>query len=97
MAREHRPHSVKLKTSIIPSFLRSRFAASHHVVAPPLPQFSVKRLFFCLHYPDIGDHVQLSDVEASTIAAPTESGGAQFDFDARTNNFAAVNTYYHCD
>ncbi len=45
----------------------------------------------------VGDNVQLSDVEAPTIAAPTESGGTNFDFDARTNNFAAVNAYYHCD
>jgi hypothetical protein len=44
-----------------------------------------------------GDNVQLSDVELPTIAAPTESSGTDFNFDARTNNFAAVNAYYHCD
>ncbi len=44
-----------------------------------------------------GDNVQLSDVETPTIAAPTESGGADFNFDARTDNFAAVNAYYHTD
>ena len=45
----------------------------------------------------VGDNVQLSDVEAPAIAAPTEPTGTNFDFDARTNNFAAVNAYYHCD
>jgi hypothetical protein len=27
----------------------------------------------------------------------TKSVGTDFDFDVRTNNFAAVNAYYHCD
>ena len=45
----------------------------------------------------IGENVQLSDVELPTIAAPTEPTGTDFNFDARTNNFAAVNAYYHCD
>jgi zinc metalloprotease ZmpB len=44
-----------------------------------------------------GDTIQLVDDEAPTIAAPTEPGGSNFDFDARTDNFAAVNAYYHCD
>ena len=45
----------------------------------------------------IGENVQLSDVEQPTIAAPTEPTGTNFDFDARTDNFAAVNAYYLCD
>ncbi len=45
----------------------------------------------------IGENVQLSDVELPTVAAPTEATGTDFNFDARTNNFAAVNAYYHCD
>jgi hypothetical protein len=45
----------------------------------------------------VGDNVQLSDVEAPAIAAPTEPTGTDFNFNARTNNFAAVNAYYHCD
>ncbi|MDQ6648268.1 MAG: hypothetical protein M3Y93_13765, partial [Pseudomonadota bacterium] len=45
----------------------------------------------------VGDNVQLSDVESPTIAAPTEPTGTDFNFDARTDNFAAVNAYYHCD
>jgi len=44
-----------------------------------------------------GDNVQLSDVELPTIAPPTEPSGTDFNFDARTDNFAAVNAYYHCD
>ena len=45
----------------------------------------------------VGENVQLSDVELPTIAAPTEPAGTDFNFDARTDNFAAVNAYYHCD
>jgi len=44
-----------------------------------------------------GPLVALVDSELPTIAAPTEPVGTNFDFDARTNNFAAVNAYYHCD
>ncbi len=44
-----------------------------------------------------GDNVRLSDVEIPTIPPPTESSTTAFNFDARTNNFAAVNAYYHCD
>ena len=44
-----------------------------------------------------GDIIQLQDAELPTVAAPTEPAGTDFDFDARTNNFAAVNAYYHTD
>ncbi len=44
-----------------------------------------------------GNNVQLSDVEVPMIVAPTEQAGTNFNFDARTDNFAAVNAYYHCD
>ena len=44
-----------------------------------------------------GDTVSLVDSEAPTIAGPTEPGGSNFDFDARTNEFSAVNAYVHCD
>jgi len=44
-----------------------------------------------------GSNVTLSDVETPTVPPPTESVGTNFDFDARTNDFAAVNAYYHCD
>ena len=43
-----------------------------------------------------GDLVQLLDAELPSIAAPPEPVGTDFDFDARTDNFAAVNAYYHC-
>lgn len=44
-----------------------------------------------------GDTVTLSDVEQPTVAAPTEPTGTSFDFDSRTDNFSAVNAYYHTD
>jgi hypothetical protein len=44
-----------------------------------------------------GENVQLSDVELPTVAAPTEPVGTDFNFDARTDNFAGVNAYYLCD
>lgn len=47
--------------------------------------------------PLIGSIVRVVDVELPTIAAPTEPSGTDFNFNARTNEFAAVNAYYHCD
>jgi hypothetical protein len=44
-----------------------------------------------------GNNVQISDVELPTVAPPTEPSATDFTFDSRTNNFAAVNAYYHCD
>jgi zinc metalloprotease ZmpB len=44
-----------------------------------------------------GNLVRLADVEAPTTAPPTEPTLSDFNFDARTDNFAAVNAYYHCD
>lgn len=44
-----------------------------------------------------GNFVQISDFEQATAAPPTEAVGTNFDYPARTNNFAAVNAYYHCD
>ena len=44
-----------------------------------------------------GEFVQISDFELATAAPPTEAVGTDFDYPARTNNFAAVNAYYHCD
>jgi zinc metalloprotease ZmpB len=45
----------------------------------------------------VGDIVQIKDVEPPPIAPPTEPVGPEFNFDARTDNFAAVNAYYHAD
>jgi zinc metalloprotease ZmpB len=44
-----------------------------------------------------GDFVQISDFELATIAPPTEAAGTNFSYGSRTNDFAAVNAYYHCD
>ena len=44
-----------------------------------------------------GSIVKLMEVELPTVAAPTEPVGTDFNFNARTDNFAAVNAYYHCD
>jgi zinc metalloprotease ZmpB len=44
-----------------------------------------------------GSIVEVLDVELPTVAPPTEPTGVDFDFDARTNDFAATNAYYHCD
>jgi len=44
-----------------------------------------------------GSWVTLNEIESPTVAAPTQPGGNDFDYDARTNEFAAVNAYYHND
>jgi len=49
------------------------------------------------NYSLIGEIVQIKDVETPPIAPPTESVGTDFNFSARTDNFAAVNAYYHAD
>ncbi|MFT3769017.1 MAG: hypothetical protein QM820_26555 [Minicystis sp.] len=44
-----------------------------------------------------GSLVRLQEVENPVITAPTASPPYSFVFDSRTNDFAAVNSYYHCD
>lgn len=44
-----------------------------------------------------GNRVQISDFEPATVAPPTRPSGSNFDYDSRTNNFAAVNAYHHND
>ncbi|HEV7402261.1 MAG TPA: hypothetical protein VGO11_05010 [Chthoniobacteraceae bacterium] len=39
----------------------------------------------------------VKDVELPTIAPPTKPTGSNFDFNARTNDFAAVSAYFHTD
>jgi hypothetical protein len=39
----------------------------------------------------------VQDVELPNIAPPTKAAGVDFDFTARTNDFAAVNAYYNVD
>jgi zinc metalloprotease ZmpB len=49
------------------------------------------------NYALLGSIVAIRDVEPPPIAPPTEPVGTDFDFNARTDNFAAVNAYYHAD
>ena len=42
-----------------------------------------------------GTYVTISNEENPNIAAPTEPTGTDFDYNVRTNNFGAVNAYYH--
>jgi hypothetical protein len=44
-----------------------------------------------------GKNVVISDVVTPVVAPPTKPAGQKFEFNARTNNFAAVNAYYNCD
>ncbi len=44
-----------------------------------------------------GTHVTVIDDDAPAIAPPTQATGTDFDYDARTDNFAAVNAYYHAN
>ena len=44
-----------------------------------------------------GTFVTVSDFEPAAATPPTEPVGTNFDFDARTNDFAAVNAYVHND
>jgi hypothetical protein len=44
-----------------------------------------------------GENVVLAEIETPVVAAPQINIGMSFDFDARTNDFAAVNAYYNCD
>jgi zinc metalloprotease ZmpB len=44
-----------------------------------------------------GDTIAMVDDEPPTIAPPTQPAGNNFDYDTRTNDFAAVNAYVHCD
>lgn len=44
-----------------------------------------------------GTHVNITNVEDPNIASPTNPTGADFNYDVRTNNFSAVNAYYHTE
>jgi zinc metalloprotease ZmpB len=48
-------------------------------------------------YALLGSIIAVKDVEPPPVAPPAEPVGTDFDFTARTNNFAAVNAYYHSD
>lgn len=44
-----------------------------------------------------GEFVMLVDDVLPTVAVPTTNSPFDFTYDARTNNFAAANAYFHCD
>lgn len=44
-----------------------------------------------------GNRVALGEQASPTVAAPTESSGADFLYAANTDDFAAVNAYWHID
>jgi hypothetical protein len=44
-----------------------------------------------------GTNVMVSDDDAPPITPPTEATGTDFDYVSRTDNFAAVNAYYHAN
>ena len=44
-----------------------------------------------------GKIIQIRDFEPPPAKPPTKPAGSAFDYPARTNEFAAVNAYYHCD
>jgi zinc metalloprotease ZmpB len=44
-----------------------------------------------------GTNVMVSDDDAPAVAPPTEATGTDFEYEARTDNFAAVSAYYHAN
>jgi hypothetical protein len=44
-----------------------------------------------------GSYANVINQEDPNISAPTRPSGSDFDYDSRTNEFAAVNAYYHVD
>ena len=44
-----------------------------------------------------GQYIQITDIQAPIIAPPTENVGDDFNYSAVTDNFSAVNAYYHMD
>jgi hypothetical protein len=44
-----------------------------------------------------GAFAEVTQVEGDNIAPPTQPSGVDFDYDARTNNFASVSGYFHTD
>jgi hypothetical protein len=44
-----------------------------------------------------GARVAMIEIKTPVIAPPVQPTGANFDFNARTDNFAAVNGYYHSE
>ncbi|MBL4708878.1 MAG: hypothetical protein JKY48_10620 [Flavobacteriales bacterium] len=44
-----------------------------------------------------GEYVELQELVNPVVAAPEETVGTNFNYDATTDNFTAVNAYHHCD
>src|SRR5262249_32030766 len=44
-----------------------------------------------------GEIIRIADFEPPTAKPPIVPKGDAFNYKARTDNFAAVNAYYHCD
>ncbi len=44
-----------------------------------------------------GEYITLSDFEGASVAPPTEPVGDDFDYSSTTDDFGAVNAYYHLD
>jgi hypothetical protein len=44
-----------------------------------------------------GANVKVVQVSGPNVAPPWKPPGADFDFDVRSDDFSAVNAYYHCD
>jgi len=44
-----------------------------------------------------GSQVTVTNVEVPNTAPPTSPAGSPFDYATRTDNFSAVNAYYHCN
>lgn len=44
-----------------------------------------------------GTHALVTNVENPNITPPTRPSGSDFNYDVRTNDFAAVSAYYHVD
>lgn len=44
-----------------------------------------------------GSRASVNDIEAPALAAPQNAAGVDFNFNARTDEFSAVNAYYHTD
>jgi hypothetical protein len=44
-----------------------------------------------------GSFGELREVEGDVFAAPTQPSGSNFNYDSRTNDFAAVSAYFHVD
>ena len=45
----------------------------------------------------VGSRTAISEEEAPAVTGPQLPAGSSFDFNVRTNNFAAVNAYYHTE